>query len=74
MLHYKRPSIVACVTMLLFDRPSVSIVALLRKRNNVFLSHCRSSVNVIEPREPHTCNNMKLLIAQLPPFPLLHTS
>jgi hypothetical protein len=39
-IPYKRVSIVACVTMLLVDRPSVSIVALLRKRNNVVLSHC----------------------------------
>jgi hypothetical protein len=44
--------------MLLFDRPSVSIVSLLRKRNNVLLSHCCSSANVIEPREPHTCNSI----------------
>jgi hypothetical protein len=44
--------------MLLFDRPSVSSVALLRKHNNVLLSHCCSSANVIEPREPHTCNNI----------------
>jgi hypothetical protein len=36
-------------------RPS-SIVAYLRKRN-VVLSHCYNSANVIEPREPHTCNN-----------------
>jgi hypothetical protein len=35
-----------------------SIVAYLRKRNNVVLSHCYSSANVIEPREPHTCNNI----------------
>jgi hypothetical protein len=33
-----------------------SIVAYLSKRNNVVLSHCYSSANVIEPREPHTCN------------------
>jgi hypothetical protein len=45
--------------MLLVDRPSVSIVALLRKRNNVLLVHCCSSANVTEPREPHTCNNIK---------------
>jgi hypothetical protein len=38
-------------------RPS-SIVAYLRKRNNVVLSHCCNSANVIEPREPHTCNNI----------------
>jgi hypothetical protein len=37
-------------------RPS-SIVALLRKRNNVVLVHCCSSANVTEPREPHTCNS-----------------
>jgi hypothetical protein len=24
----------------------------------VVLSHCCSSANVIEPREPHTCNNI----------------
>jgi hypothetical protein len=36
------------------------IVAYLRKRN-VVLSHCYKSANVIEPREPHTCNNIKLL-------------
>jgi hypothetical protein len=35
-----------------------SIVAYLRKRNNVVLSHCYSSANVIEPREPHTCNSI----------------
>jgi hypothetical protein len=34
-----------------------SIVAYLRKRNNVVLSHCCSSAKVIEPREPHTCNS-----------------
>jgi hypothetical protein len=39
-------------------RPS-SIVAYLRKRN-VLLSHCYNSANVIEPREPHTCNNIYL--------------
>jgi hypothetical protein len=39
-LECRRVCIVACVTMLLVDRPSVSIVALLRKRNNVVLSHC----------------------------------
>jgi hypothetical protein len=33
-----------------------SIVAYLRKRN-VVLSHCYNIANVIEPREPHTCNN-----------------
>jgi hypothetical protein len=35
-----------------------SIVAYLRKRNNVVLCHCYSSYNVIEPREPHICNNI----------------
>jgi hypothetical protein len=39
-----------------------SIVAYLRKRNNVVLSHCCSSANVIEPSEPHTCNNMLMII------------
>jgi hypothetical protein len=34
------------------------IVAYLRKRN-VLLSHCYNSANIIEPREPHTCNNIK---------------
>jgi hypothetical protein len=38
-------------------RPS-SIVALLRKRNNVVLVHCCNSANVAEPREPYTCNNI----------------
>jgi hypothetical protein len=33
-----------------------SIGAYLRKRN-VVLSHCYNSANVIEPREPHACNN-----------------
>jgi hypothetical protein len=37
-------------------KPSI-IVAYLRKRN-VVLSHYYNSANVIEPREPHTCNNM----------------
>jgi hypothetical protein len=60
-------SFVACVTMLLVTllddneaRPP-SIVAYLRKRNNVLLSHCCSSANVIEPREPHTCNNILIV-------------
>jgi hypothetical protein len=54
--------IVASVTMLLITllddneaKPPI-IVAYLRKRNAV-LSHCYNSANVIEPREPHTCNN-----------------
>jgi hypothetical protein len=55
--------IVASVTMLLITllddneaNPPI-IVAYLRKRN-VVLSHCYNSANVIEPREPHTCNNI----------------
>jgi hypothetical protein len=53
--------IVASVTVLLITllddngaKPPI-IVAYLRKRN-VVLSHCYNSANVIEPREPHTCN------------------
>jgi hypothetical protein len=44
-------------------RPS-SIVTYLRKRN-VVLIHCYNSANVIEPREPHTCNiapSLRLLL------------
>jgi hypothetical protein len=41
----------------LFTLLPPSTVAYLRKRN-VVLSHCYNSANVIEPREPHTCNNM----------------
>jgi hypothetical protein len=59
---------VACVTMLLITllddneaRPP-SIVAYLRKRNNVVLSNCYSSANVIEPRVPHTCNNTEVVL------------
>jgi hypothetical protein len=36
------------------------IVAYLRKRNNVVLSHSYSSANVTEPKEPLTCINMYL--------------
>jgi hypothetical protein len=39
-----------------------SIVAYLRKRNNVVLSHCCSSAKVIELREPHTCNNIFIIV------------
>jgi hypothetical protein len=28
----------------------------------VVLSHCCSSANVIEPREPHTCNNTVIYV------------
>jgi hypothetical protein len=38
--YHRNVFIIACVTMLLVDRPSVSIAALLRKRNNVVLFHC----------------------------------
>jgi hypothetical protein len=41
--HYHRNvsvTIVAFVTMLLVNRPSISIAALLRKSNNAVLSHC----------------------------------
>jgi hypothetical protein len=46
-----------CLFKLLYDNEArlSSIVAYLRKRN-VVLSHCYNA-NVIEPREPHTCNN-----------------
>jgi hypothetical protein len=40
--------------------PPSQLLRLLRKRNNVLLSHCCSSANVIEPREPHTCNNIMM--------------
>jgi hypothetical protein len=40
------------------------IVAYLRKRN-VVLSHCYSSANVIEPREPHTRNNILIAVRAL---------
>jgi hypothetical protein len=48
-----------CLFTLLHDNEArlSSIVAYLRKRN-VVLSHCYSSANVIEPREPHICNNI----------------
>jgi hypothetical protein len=48
-----------CLFTLLHDNEArlLSIVAYLRKRN-VVLSHCSNSANVIEPREPHTYNNM----------------
>jgi hypothetical protein len=61
-------SIVASVTMLLvyfvfrqWRFRLSSIVSYLRKRN-VVLSHCYNSANVIEPREPHTCNNINIFI------------
>jgi hypothetical protein len=60
--HSNMCLIVASVTMLLTTllddneaKPPI-IVTYLRK-HNVVLSHCYNSVNVIEPREPHTCNN-----------------
>jgi hypothetical protein len=62
--HSNMRLIVASVTMLLITllddneaKPPI-IVAYLRKCN-VVLSHCYNSANVIEPREPHTCNNIK---------------
>jgi hypothetical protein len=60
--HSNMCLIVTSVTMLLITllddneaKPPI-IVAYLRKRN-VVLSHCYNSANVIEPKEPHTCNN-----------------
>jgi hypothetical protein len=48
-----------CLLTLLHDNEArlSSVVAYLRKRN-VVLSHCYNNANVIEPREPHTCNNI----------------
>jgi hypothetical protein len=42
-----------------------SIVAYLRKRNDVVLSHCYSTSVITKPREPHTCNtapSLRLLV------------
>jgi hypothetical protein len=52
-----------CLFTLLHDNEATlsSIVAYLRKRNFV-LSHCYNSANVIEPREPHTCNNIESML------------
>jgi hypothetical protein len=50
--------------MLLVDRPSASIVALLRKCNNVVLSHCYATGRRRHAAKEtsHTCNIMIIII------------